>query len=228
MKMRKYKLIEIPQIKGKYATLGDGWSDKKIELPRGKQLYKAATIMRAKPPHRNHIAMLEALCQKSEYLTINIGSANKLDSKNPFHPEETEDMLRLGLKSYDNFNIIPIPDFDDPVTGDDQWGDYLFEKNPKFTEFICNNDWVLGILQERQYILGEKQFDILFPDQILPQREMIYEDGVYISATVVRTAMANGDKWERFLLPDIADYIKKNNLVRRVKKYAREYAKQNT
>ena len=214
MPRKIYPLLHIPQIDEKYAKTDEGYIYNKIELPHGKQLYKASTIMRAKPPHKNHIAMLEALCQKSQYLTVNIGSANKLDSKNPFYPEETGDMIRLGLKDYDNFNIIPIPDFDD----DDEWGDYLFDKNRDFTEFICNNGWVTGILEERQYINGKKQFDIISPDHILPEKDMIYESGIYISATVVRRAIVNDDNWERFLLPPIADYIKKNGLVERVKK----------
>lgn len=214
MPRKIYPLLYIPQIDEKYAKPGEGYIYNKIELPHGKQLYKASTIMRAKPPHKNHIAMLEALCQKSQYLTVNIGSANKLDSKNPFYPKETGDMIRLGLKDYDNFNIIPIPDFDD----DDEWGDYLFDKNRDFTEFICNNGWVTGILEDRQYINGKKQFDIISPDHILPEKDMIYESGIYISATVVRTAIVNDNNWERFLLPPIADYIKKNGLVERVKK----------
>jgi len=209
-----YPLLYIPQIDGKYAKPGEDHIYGKIELPYEKQLYKASTIMRAKPPHKNHIAMLEALCQKSQYLTVNIGSANKLDSKNPFYPEETRDMISLGLKDYDNFNVIPIPDFND----DNEWGDYLLNKNKDFTEFICNNGWVTGILEERQYLNGKKQFDIISPDHILPEKDMIYEIGIYISATVVRRAIVNNDNWERFLLPPIADYIKKNGLVERVKK----------
>lgn len=213
--MKKYPLLEIPQIKGKYTHFGDGWSDYKIELSKGKQLYKVSTIMRAKPPHRNHIAMLEALCQKSEYLKINIGSSNKLDAKNPFYPEETEDMMRLGLKEYSNYDIVPLPDYHD----DDIWANHLFKINPGFTEFVCNNDWVLGILKERMYDKeGHRKFDVIFPNQIIPLEDMIYEDGVYISATVVRETMVNDGPWEKYLLPEIVNYIKKNNLVERVKK----------
>lgn len=214
IKMKKYPLLEVPQIEDKYAHSGDGWSDYKIQLPRGKQFYRVSTIMRAKPPHKNHIAMLEALCQKSEYLKINIGSSNKLDAKNPFYPEETEEMMRLGLTDYHNYDIVPLPDYGD----DNKWADHLFRINPDFTEFVCNNDWVLGILKNRQNRHGKKQFDIIFPDQVLPMEEMIYQDGIYISATVVRETMVNDGPWEKYLLPAIADYIKENNLVDRVKK----------
>jgi nicotinamide mononucleotide adenylyltransferase len=213
MSEKKYALLEIPQIRGKYSRVGEGWIDNKIELPKGKQLYHVSTIMRAKPPHRNHIAMLESICQKSVEFTINIGSSNKLDDKNPFYPNETEDMLRLGLKDYSNFKIIPIPDFHD----DEKWADYLFSKNPDLTEFVCNNDWVLGILKKRQLDQrGNRKFDIIMPDQIISKDDMVYEGGLYISATVVREAMVKKQKWERYLVPDIANYIKKNNLVDRV------------
>jgi nicotinamide mononucleotide adenylyltransferase len=213
--MKKYALLEVPQIEGKYVQFGDGWSDHKIKLPNGKQFYKVSTIMRAKPPHRNHIAMLEALCQKSQYLKINIGSSNKLDEKNPFSPEETEDMMRLGLKEYSNYEIVPLPDYND----DDKWATHLFRINPDFTEFVCNNDWVLGILKKRMYDEdGHKKYDIIFPDQVLPKDEMIYQNGIYISATVVRKAIVDDGPWEKYLLPAIAGYIKENSLVDRVKK----------
>ena len=73
-------------------------------------------------------------------------------------------------------------------------------------------------LDYAQGLNGKKQFDIISPDHILPEKDMIYENGIYISATVVRRAIVNDDNWERFLLPPIADYIKKNGLVERVKK----------
>jgi len=223
-KIKIYDLIDIPYIRDKYSKIGEGWIDNKIELHDGKQFYKVSTIMRAKPPHKNHIAMLEALCQKSEHLAINIGSANVLDHKNPFYPHETEEMLRLGLKGkYNNFSIIPIPDFYDKVkgdgSGDRKWTEYLFEKNPNFTEFISNNDWVTDLLKPRMYDeKGNKKFDIIFPPQILPEKDMLYVNGIYICATEVRKAMVNDGQWEKFLLPEIADYIKENNLVERVKK----------
>ncbi len=120
---RKYPLLKIPQLEGKYAPPGESRYNGKHVLPFGKQFHKAVTIMRAKPPHRNHIAMLEALCQKSKHLTINIGSSNKMDEKNPFTWQETEEMMHLGLPGYCNFRIIPCPDSDDPRTGDGKWAD---------------------------------------------------------------------------------------------------------
>jgi hypothetical protein len=94
----------------------------------------------------------------------------------------------------------------------------LFKENKGFTEFICNNDWVLGILKERQFKKGKKLFDILFPDQVLTRDDMVYDNGTYISATVVRTTMVNDGPWERYVRPEVARYIKKNKLVERVKK----------
>jgi len=223
-KVKIYDLLDIPQLQGKYSRTGEGWIDNKIELEDGKQFYNVSTIMRAKPPHRNHIAMLEALCQKSEYLTINIGSANVLDHKNPFTAEETEDMLRLALKKhYDNFKVIPIPDFYDKVkgdgTGDKRWTQYLLDKNPDFTEFVSNNDWVTDLLKPIMHDKdGHKKFDIIFPNQIISEKDMLYVNGIYICATEVRKAMVNDGNWEEFLVPEVAGYIKKNNLVERVKK----------
>ncbi len=90
--------------------------------------------------------------------------------------------------------------------------------NKGFTELICNNEWVLDLLEERRYHLGRPKFDFAFPDQVLPRDCMVYDNGSYVSATVVRDAIVRGKNWEKYLVPEIADYIKGKNLVGRVKR----------
>ncbi len=229
--VKQYDLLEIPQIEGKYGAYTDGWHDGKLNLGRGKQLYRVVTIMRAKPPHRNHVAMLEALCQKAEHVTINIGSSNKLGNKNPFYPHETEEMMRLALEGkYDNFDIKYMPDFEDRVkgdgTGDKEWTRYFLRQNPDFTEIVCNNDWVLGCLEPQRWSKpgGPPKFDYVSPDQVLPQKDMLYDKGEYISATVVRTRMVNDGDWESCVVPGVAKYIKEHDLVARVKELCKDGA----
>ena len=52
-----YPPLYIPRIDRKYAKPNEKYIYDKIKLPNGKQLYKASTIMRAKPPHKNNIAL---------------------------------------------------------------------------------------------------------------------------------------------------------------------------
>jgi nicotinamide mononucleotide adenylyltransferase len=193
-----------------------------------KELFEVATILRAKPPHKNHIAMLEELCKKSVRLTIIIGSANQdergnyiLNEKNPFTPKESEEMLDSVLrKKFKNYRFVYLPDFYD----DEKWTEYLFERVGYFTELISNNAWVDRCVMKRQYSNGKKMFRIIRPDEIIPVERMIYVNGEYVCATLVRKAMVNDGNWKDYVPKEVSDYIERNNLVERVKKVCGKYS----
>ncbi|MBI5148956.1 hypothetical protein HZA33_04725 [Candidatus Pacearchaeota archaeon] len=229
------KTIEIPEfLKDKYKH--GGWQDGKIALPNDKIFLIAVTIMRANPPHINHTAMLRELCRKAMYVRINIGSSNKFDRKNPFKAEEREEMLDLALKDeFNNYELVFLPDFDD----DERWFQYLVKHNKNFTEILSNNDYDLKIYQAHQFKTenGNKHrlYDILHPVDIIDQDKMEYVDGVwqdglfvqtnkplYVSGTFVRAAIVNNWGWQNFVDEPVAEYIKQNNLVERIKKYCPE------
>lgn len=232
--MKKAKELEIPDfLKYKYNRMGDGWHNHKIELPRDKIFYTVVTIMRANPPHVNHTAMLRELCNKSVNVKINLGSSNQFNEKNPFRIEERQEMIDLALKNYyDNYEILRLPDFGD----DEEWFNYLYKINDSFSEILSNNQGDLEIYERYQHEIGQdgkkyKKYDILFPTDIISQDEMDYATGVwqnglfvqtkkplYVSGTFVRAAIVNDWDWENFVDEEVADYLKRSDLVARVKK----------
>jgi len=233
---------EIPDfLKYKYRHVGNGetWGDRKMELPDDKVFNRVVTIMRANPPHVNHTAMLRELCGKSVRVKLNLGSSNKFDKKNPFRIEEREDMMRLALRDYGNFDLLRLPDVGD----DDEWFKNLCEINGNFTEILSNNDYDLKIYREHQYKAGHegdekhRKYDIIHPIDVIEKDKMMYvkggilQDGaifipvkkpLYVSGTFVRAAMVNDWNWENFVDSEVAKYIKKNGLVARIREFCPE------
>jgi len=189
------------------------------ELER--KLYdRAVTILRAKPPTVNHIALLSEICKKSERVTIAMGSSNKLDDKNPFTAKESAEMLDLVLrKRFNNYRFVDIPDFDDDYI----WGQYFLSEVGEFTHIISNNDWVDGILKKKQYVGDEKMFEFVKPLEVCPMKKMTYEGDKYISGTYVRTLMINDGNWKQYVPEEVVEYIEKNNLLERVKRLCAAY-----
>jgi nicotinic acid mononucleotide adenylyltransferase len=230
------KTIDIPdQLRYKYRHMNTGelWSDKKLELPSDKAFDTVVAIMRANPPHVNHTAMLKELCKKAIEVKINLGSSNKFDKKNPFKVEERKEMVDLALKDeYDNYKILYLPDFDN----DKKWIEYLFDSNEPFSEIISNNDYDLRVYKQHQMNeRGFKKYDIISPVDVLDPRDMKYIEGIYekgkfvktskplyVSGTFVRASMVNDWGWEKLVEPQIAKYIKKNNLIDRIRQFCPE------
>jgi len=203
-----------------------------------RQFGKTVAVMRANPPHVNHTAMLRALCDRSDYLNVNLGSANKFDRKNPFKIEEREEMMRLALAGYSNFRVLRLPD----VGNDDAWFASIRRINGDFTEIVSNNDYDLRIYSANQYDPGHegeaahKRYDILSPSDVLSKDKVVYVKGVlqngalwkaakkpfYASGTFVRAAMVNNWNWEDFVDPRVADFIKKKDLIARIRELCPE------
>lgn len=230
--------VDIPQtLRDKYRHYGEKWSDKKIELPDDKMFYEVVAIMRGNPPHANHTAMLRELCSRSVKLKLNLGSSNKFDKKNPFKIEEREEMMALALGEYNNYELLRLPD----VGNDEQWFKNLWKVNKSFTEIMSNNQSDLNIYRKYQFEKDDhgiktKKYDILSPTDVLDSSKMIYVKGIlqygaifkatkkpmYVSGTFVRAAMVNDWNWEDFVDQPVAEYIRKNNLVERVKEFCPE------
>lgn len=231
--------VEIPEfLKYKYCHQTDGWSDKKIELPYNKAFGRTVAIMRANPPHVNHTAMLRELCDKSLEVKVNLGSINKFNNKNPFKIEEREDMIRLALGKYTNFQVVRLPDFDN----DEKWFAELRRLNGDFTEILSNNPNDLKIYTANQYEKGHegqqeyRLFDIIRPVDVITPEKMLYvksviENGarflkfkkpVYVSGTLVRAGMVKNWNWEDFVDEPVAKYLKDNGLIKRLEKMCPE------
>jgi len=227
--MAKKTTLEIPDfLKDKYRHIGTGepWGDHKIELPNDKIFDNVVAIMRANPLHMNHTLMLRRLCDQAVYAKINLGSSNKFNEKNPFKIEEREQMVKIALRDYDNFDVLGLPDFGQ----DDEWFQCLYKNNKPFSEVLSNNQSDLKIYERYQEAPGYDRFDIIYPTDILPQEDMLYVDGIwdkgkfiqarkpmYTSGTFVRATIVNNWNWQDFLDKKVAEYIKKNGLDTRLK-----------
>lgn len=231
--------LEIPEfLRYKYGHSGDGWGDRRMQLPDDKVFRRVVAIMRANPPHVNHTAMLKELCRKALEVRVNLGSSNRFNAKNPFRIEEREEMMRLALQDYDNFELVRLPDFDN----DEKWYAELRRLNKDFTEVLSNNPYDLKIYQAHQYPKGregteeERLFDVIQPADIIDPGRMLYvksvlEDGamlikfrkpVYVSGTLVRAGMVKGWNWESFVDAPVAKYIKDHKLIARLEEMVPE------
>ncbi len=195
-----------------------------IELPKDKIFHTIVTVMRANPPHLNHTLMLKELCDKAVEVKLNLGSSNIFNERNPFKIEEREEMINIALDGYKNIHIYRLPDFGDA----DKWYQYLYKINEPFTDILSGNPYDIQIYKRHQ---EKDDFDIIHPKNIVDKDNVIYTDGIwknrlflkakkplYVSGTFVRSAIVNNWEWENFVEEKVTDYIKKNDLIKRVKK----------
>jgi nicotinamide-nucleotide adenylyltransferase len=162
---------------------------------------KIGMIARWKPLHLGHVAVLQALCQRGDFVLIGMGSSNRYNVRNPFTAVETEDMLRLALNRFDNYKIIPVPDLDDGP----RWRVLVRDLFGELDLFVTDNPYVTSLL--------EKDYRIIRPVELLPSEEQ-----VRINGNMVRAMMARGEKWQAWVPESCADYIQKNKLDERFRK----------
>ena len=153
-------------------------------------LRNVGIIARWRPVHNGHVPVLRALCRQAEHALIGIGSANRYDIRNPFSLDETTDMLRLALREFSNYTLIPVPDLDDGP----RWREMVKRSFGALDLFVTDNRYVLSLLKE--------EYPIQRPVTIVPLAERVRLDG-----TSVRGAMARGEDWQRLVPPEIAEYI---------------------
>lgn len=160
------------------------------------------TIGRFKPVHKGHAAMLEAVCENAVHVYIGVGSPNKYDGRNPFTAKESREMIDSVLKpKFKNYSFVEVPDFDDgPV-----WRGQTLKLFGKLDCFVTSNDYVVELLKN--------DYKIIHPFQIVP-----WEKIVPVTATMVRTAIAQNKQWQDFVPQPVIDYIKSNHLDARLRK----------
>lgn len=138
---------------------------------------------RTQPPHVGHIRMLENACKKADFVTIGIGSSNKLNSSNPYTADERRLMLDYSLRDLgiSNYDFVNVPDFED----DSNWVNYILTNCglTSKSSIVSGNDWVKQIF--------EPNYSVIHPFEIIPEVEI--ED---ISATrlrdMIRAENSNG------------------------------------
>ena len=171
-------------------------------------LGRVGVIGRFRPLHLGATVMLESLCEQSEHVIIGIGSTNKYNLRNPFTPQEVEDMLHLVLSpKYNNYEIVRIPDFahEDGFADGQRWVQEVRNMYQNLDAFVSGNPWTEKLLQPH--------YQIIHPAELIPK-----ENWVYCKGSIVRMAMAKNEDWERLVRPEVATYMKERKLDERFKR----------
>jgi nicotinamide mononucleotide adenylyltransferase len=155
-------------------------------------------VARWKPVHRGHAAVLRALGARAEHVLLGIGSANRLNARNPFTVAETRDMLERVLGQPSNVTLLEVPDLDDGP----RWRAMVVELFGSLDAFVTANPYVAGLLAD--------DYRIVHPVDLVPVTERVPIDG-----TGVRREMARGEGWRALVPHEVATYIEERGLDRR-------------
>ncbi len=147
-------------------------------------------VARWKPVHLGHAPVLRAICEQATKALIGIGSSNRYNVRNPFTLDETLDMIRLVLREYDNYTLVPVPDLDDGP----RWRLMVRDIFGPLDAFVTVNPYVTHLLAE--------DYTLLKPIALVAEGDRVAIDG-----TMVRREMARGDGWIDLVPKEIADYI---------------------
>lgn len=158
-------------------------------------------IARWKPVHRGHAAVLHALRASGREVVIGIGSANRLNARNPFTAAETREMLLRVLGDPDGVTLLEVPDLDDGP----RWREMVVGLFGPLDAFVTANPYVARLLQD--------DYRILRPVDLVPPEERVPIDG-----TGVRREMARGGGWRSLVPAEIADYITEGRLDHRFRR----------
>ena len=159
-------------------------------------------VARFKPVHQGHAAMLEALCLASRHVVIGLGSPNRFDRRNPFTAEESADMIdRVLSPHFENYELVLVPDLDDGP----RWRELVRGLYGELDCFVTANDYVRSLL--------EGTYRIAHPASFVPEAKKVPLD-----ATLVRAAMARGERWRALVPPSVEHYLDEHGLVARFRR----------
>jgi len=147
-------------------------------------------VARWKPVHHGHAVVLRALCDRAERAVIGIGSANRLDTRNPFSFGESRQMIRLVLKGRDNYTVVGVDDLDDGP----RWASMVADLLGSLDLFVTGNPYVASLLCDRYAVA--RPVELVSP-----------EEHIRLDATMVRRAMAQGDAWRDMVPGEVAAYV---------------------
>jgi nicotinamide-nucleotide adenylyltransferase len=163
---------------------------------------RTGLVCRWKPVHRGHSALLETLCERSSHVVIGLGSPNKRDERNPFSAEESAHMIELVLRPrFRNFELVSVPDLGDGP----RWARMVAGLFGELDLFVTANAWV--------HELMESYYPVSHPSKLVPREKHVPIDG-----TLVRAAMARGERWRELVPPPVAAYLEQDGLVSRFRR----------
>jgi nicotinamide-nucleotide adenylyltransferase len=160
-------------------------------------------IGRFQPFHLGHLATVKFALRNVEELVIIIGSAQKShEMKNPFTAGERIQMIKDSLNAESEIDtkrvlIIPVPDADVHSL----WTHFVDMLVPKYDVVFTNDFFTRLLFQER---------DIKVVEPLLYKRKEL-------SATKIRSSMANDGDWKKFVTRQTAKVVEDINGIERIK-----------
>ncbi len=167
---------------------------------------------RFQPLHRGHLKAFQKAYDEDKDLVIAIGSSQLSDQeKNPFTAEEREEMINRVLKNKGiKAKIVLVPD----IPCDENYVKYVESLvGRKADKVVTENPWTEKLFKEAGYEV-----------KVTPRY-------FGISATKIRTAMAEGKQWAESVPQEVVDYIKSirgDERVRQLLKREEEIKSKNT
>ncbi|HEX4963175.1 MAG TPA: hypothetical protein VF173_20255 [Thermoanaerobaculia bacterium] len=165
------------------------------------RLGRLGMVARWKPVHLGHAAVLEALVERAEHVTLGIGSANRYDLQNPFTAAESAAMIRQVLGENGKVTLLEVPD----LGHGPRWRALVAERFGPLDLFVTANPYVRDLMQE--------VYPVIHPVRLVPPERRIAIDGI-----AVRRAMARGEAWRRLVPPAVAAYLEEEGLVARFRR----------
>lgn len=163
------------------------------------RLGRVAMIARWKPLHLGQLAVLDALVERADALTIGIGSSNKLDLRNPFTAAETAQMLRLHLPP--TVTLVEVPD----LGNGPRWTAMVRELLGELDLFVTANPYVWSLLRDT--------WPLCHPVHLVPPDRRVPIDG-----TMVRVELARGPAWRELVSPQVAAWLDEPGRIERFRR----------
>ena len=158
-------------------------------------------VARWKPVHLGHAAVLEALLDRAEHVSIGIGSSNRYGLQNPFTAAESAAMIRLVLGDRQGYALVEVPD----LGHGPRWRALVADLMGPLDLFVTGNAYVRDLMRE--------VYPVVHPVSLLAPERRIPLDG-----TRVRKAMARGEAWRGMVPPEVAAYMEGAGLVHRFRR----------
>jgi nicotinamide-nucleotide adenylyltransferase len=158
-------------------------------------------VARWKPVHLGHAAVLEALVERADHVSIGVGSSNRYDLENPFTAAESLEMIRRVLGDRGNYTLVEVPD----LGHGPRWRAMVTEMMGPLDLFVTANAYVRDLMRE--------VYRVVHPVSLLPPERRIPLDG-----TAVRKAMARGEGWRELVPPEVSAYLEEARLAARFRR----------
>lgn len=85
-------------------------------------------LARLQPIHNGHMALISKAANENEKVIVLIGSADKLNKRNPIPFNVRFDLAKEALKDFSNVEIYGLDDLSDETQNTHEWGFYLYSK----------------------------------------------------------------------------------------------------